>query len=62
MNERDNGGSPKLSFAYCIKWWMYYHTKSLKGRFEVYHFLQWLLFMACGIAILEAVLYVWLNV
>ncbi len=60
MNEKDK--AEKLSLAYCMKWWFYYHTKSLKGRFEVYHFLQWLLFMLVCIAVLEAVLYLWQNV
>ena len=43
------------------RWWVYYHTRTLKGRFEVYHFLEWLCFMAVCIALVEAVL-LWLGV
>lgn len=62
MNENEGKRQVHLPFFYCLKWWIHYHRKSLKGRFEVYHFLEWLLFMTGCIAVLEAVLYVWLNV
>ncbi len=50
-----------LSLAYKLKWWIFYHTKSLKGRYELYHFLEWLLAMGLAIAVLEGVLTWWQN-
>ncbi len=50
-----------LSLAYKLKWWIFYHMKSLKGRYELYHFLEWLLAMGLAIAILEGVLTWWQN-
>lgn len=49
------------SFAEKWKWWIYYHRKTRKGRFEVFHFLEWCLCMALGIAVLEMML-LWLGV
>lgn len=51
-----------LSFLYCVKWWYYYHTKTVKGKFEVYHFIEWLLLITGCVAILEMGLYLWLSV
>lgn len=43
------------------RWWWRYHTQTQKGRYEVCHFLQWLLFMGVCTACVEAVL-LWLGV
>lgn len=54
--------SAPLSFFYCLKWWCYYHTRTLKGRFEVYHFIEWLLLITGCVVILEMGIYLWLGV
>ncbi len=61
MNQTNEHGNYAVSMTAKCRWWMYYHTQTAKGRFEVYHFLEWLCFMAVGIACVEAVL-VWLGV
>ncbi len=50
-----------LSIFYKIKWMYRYHTKSLKGRYGLYHFLEWFCAMGFVIAVLEGVLYWWRN-
>lgn len=52
---------PSLSFAYKCRCWYDYHARSLKGRYEVYHFLEWLAVMGLITAALEGVVYLWRN-
>lgn len=51
----------RMAFSEKLKWWYFYHTRSQKGRFEVYHFAQWLLCIGLLIAAGEAAVYLWLN-
>lgn len=46
-----------LSLRDQLRWWLYYHIRTAKGRYEVYHFLEWLLCMAACMAALEGILY-----
>lgn len=53
--------APPMTGAEKVRWWLYYHLHTQKGRYEVYHFAEWLLCMGLLIACMEVVL-TWLDV
>jgi len=59
MNETKISDHSRLPLSYKLRWWLYYHAKTQKGRFEVRHFLVWLFCMALAIGILEGAVLVW---
>ena len=51
----------KMKFSEKLYWMAYYYTRHPKGRFELSHILQLLVFWAVCILVCEMVLYLWLN-
>lgn len=50
-----------MKFSEKAKWLIYYYMKHPKGRFELSHILELILFLTVCIILSEAVLYAWLN-
>lgn len=43
-----------------VRWWWYYHTRTEKGRFETYHFFEWIVYMTVCTMCMEVIL-LWLG-
>lgn len=50
-----------MKFSEKARLLIYYYTKHPKGRFELSHILELLLYLTVCIILLEVVLYAWLN-
>lgn len=50
-----------MKFSEKARCLIYYYTKHPKGRFELSHILELLLFLTVCIILSEVVLYAWLN-